>query len=70
MHELLKDGQLLLHSTIKKHPGITKIELCGIFGIRRSTLQEKLRILLAYGVVKQKEFKHPRPHRYYALKLK
>ena len=66
----LKPGQYLLYSVIKKHPGITKTELCGVFGIRRSTLNEKLRVLLAYDVVKEKTFNHPKPHKYFAKKLK
>ena len=63
---ILKPGQHQLYLLISKNPGITKSEMCGVLGIRRSTLQEKLRVLLAYRVIKEKKSKHPNPHKYYS----
>ena len=67
---ILKPGQHQLYILIEKNPGIIKSEMCGVFGIRRSTLNEKLRVLVAYKVIKEKKFKHPKPYRYYSRKLK
>lgn len=67
---ILKPGQNQLYVLICKNPGITKSEMCGVFGIRKSTLLERLRVLLAYKIIKEKRFQHPKPNRYFAKTIK
>ena len=61
---MLKAGQQELYRLIDKNPKITKPEMCKFFGIRTSTLLERLRVLDGYGLLEIEAPPHPNPKKY------